>query len=114
MCNLISLLPTLLQWRIYYHVYIPVNPPPFRGSLPFAQRFITIFNCRYHTSNHLSESHKPTSLSPINLLTLPLFTGVSRVRALSPAWTGSHAQGDINLPHTPFLWFINSILELSP
>ena len=25
------------------------------------------------------------------LLTLPLFTGVSRVRALSPAWTGSHA-----------------------
>jgi hypothetical protein len=34
--------------------------------LLFAQRFITIFNCRYHTSNHLSESHKPTSLSPIN------------------------------------------------
>ena len=26
------------------------------------------------------------------LLTLPLFTGVSRVRALSPAWTGSHAR----------------------
>ena len=26
------------------------------------------------------------------LLTLPLFAGVSRVRALSPAWTGSHAQ----------------------
>ena len=26
------------------------------------------------------------------LLTLPLFTGVSCVRALSPAWTGSHAQ----------------------
>ena len=25
------------------------------------------------------------------LLTLPLFAGVSRVRALSPAWTGSHA-----------------------
>jgi hypothetical protein len=26
------------------------------------------------------------------LLTLPLFAEVSRVRALSPAWTGSHAQ----------------------
>ena len=26
------------------------------------------------------------------LLTLPLFVGVSRVRALSPAWTGSHAR----------------------
>jgi hypothetical protein len=36
------------------------------------------------------------------LLTLPLFTGVSRVRALSPAWTGSLCAGDINLPHTPF------------
>jgi hypothetical protein len=34
--------------------------------LLFAQRFITIFNCRYHTSNHLSVCHKPTSLSPIN------------------------------------------------
>jgi hypothetical protein len=36
------------------------------------------------------------------LLTLPLFTGVSRARALSPAWTGSPAPGDINLPHTSF------------
>jgi hypothetical protein len=26
----------------------------------------TIFNCRYHTSNHLSVCHKSTSLSPIN------------------------------------------------
>jgi hypothetical protein len=26
------------------------------------------------------------------LLTLPLFAGLSRVRALSPAWTGSHAR----------------------
>ena len=26
------------------------------------------------------------------LLTLPLFAGVSRIRALSPAWTGSHAR----------------------
>ena len=26
------------------------------------------------------------------LLTLPLFAGVSSVRALSPAWTGSHAR----------------------
>jgi hypothetical protein len=34
--------------------------------LVFAQRFITIFNCRYHTSNHLSVCHKHTSLSPIN------------------------------------------------
>jgi hypothetical protein len=34
--------------------------------LLFAQRFITIFNCCYHTSNHLSVCHKPTSLSPIN------------------------------------------------
>ena len=32
-----------------------------------------------------------TSLLPY-LLTLPLFAGVSRVRALSPAWTGSHAR----------------------
>jgi hypothetical protein len=86
--------------------------------LLFAQRFITIFNCRHHTSNHLSVCHKPTSLSPINcqsvdncciitmtqftwmhfdfyfsyLLTLPLCTEVSRVRALSPAWTGSPAR----------------------
>jgi hypothetical protein len=84
--------------------------------LLFAQRFITIFNCCYHTSNHLSVCHKPTSLSPINcqsvspllfqarklipavfglgayLLTLPLFAGISRVKALSPAWTGSHAR----------------------
>jgi hypothetical protein len=35
-------------------------------QLVFAQRFITIFNCRYHTSNHLGVCHKPTSLSPIN------------------------------------------------
>ena len=34
--------------------------------LVFAQRFITIFNCRYHTSNHLNMCHKHTSLSPIN------------------------------------------------
>jgi hypothetical protein len=31
-----------------------------------SQRFITIFNCCYHTSNHLSVCHKHTSLSPIN------------------------------------------------
>jgi hypothetical protein len=31
--------------------------------LMFAQRFITIFNCCYHTSNHLSRCHKHTSLS---------------------------------------------------
>ena len=29
------------------------------------------------------------------LLTLPLFVGISRVRALSPAWTGSHARGTL-------------------
>jgi hypothetical protein len=34
--------------------------------LLFAQRFITTFNCHYHTSNHLSVCNKPTSLSPIN------------------------------------------------
>ena len=34
--------------------------------LVFAQWFITIFNCHYHTSNHLSVCHKHTSLSPIN------------------------------------------------
>jgi hypothetical protein len=34
--------------------------------LVFAQRFITIFNCHYHTSNNLSVYHKHTSLSPIN------------------------------------------------
>jgi hypothetical protein len=39
------------------------------------------------------------------LLTLPLFAGVSRVRALSPAWTGSHARETLisrthlSLPH---------------
>jgi hypothetical protein len=32
------------------------------------------------------------TLSSPYLLTLPLFTGVSCVRALSPAWTGSHAR----------------------
>ena len=37
-------------------------------------------------------SYFPFISSPIAyLLTLPLFAGVSRVRALSPAWTGSHA-----------------------
>jgi hypothetical protein len=30
------------------------------------------------------------------LLTLSLFAGVSRVRALSPAWTGSHARETLN------------------
>jgi hypothetical protein len=34
--------------------------------LVFAQRFITIINCRYHPSNHLSMCHKHTSLFPIN------------------------------------------------
>jgi hypothetical protein len=33
----------------------------------------------------------PMLLNPY-LLTLPLFAGISRVRALSPAWTGSHAR----------------------
>jgi hypothetical protein len=33
------------------------------------------------------------------LLTLPLFAGVSRVRALSPAWTGSHARETL-ISHT--------------
>ena len=39
------------------------------------------------------------------LLTLPLFAGVSRIRAFSPAWTGSHARETLNsrthffLPH---------------
>ena len=33
------------------------------------------------------------------LLTLPLFTGVSCVRALSPAWTGSHARETL-ISHT--------------
>ena len=32
----------------------------------FAQRFVTIFNCRYHNSNHLNVCHKHTPLSPIN------------------------------------------------
>ena len=45
--------------------------------------FFTIF----FTRNHLFI----TSTLPY-LLTLPLFVGVSRVRALSPAWTGSHAR----------------------
>jgi hypothetical protein len=60
--------PSTSHWQNSSHnVVIPVNPPPFRGvRLLFAQRFITIFNCRYHTSNHLSVCHKPTFLSPIN------------------------------------------------
>jgi hypothetical protein len=33
-----------------------------------------------------------SGMSITYLLTLPLFAGVSRVRALSPAWTGSHAR----------------------
>ena len=37
-------------------------------------------------------SYKETINEMAYLLTLPLFAGVSRVRALSPAWTGSHAQ----------------------
>jgi hypothetical protein len=49
--------------------------------LLFAQRFINIFNCRYHTSNHLSVCHKPTSLSPINCQSV------------------DSCAGDINLPH---------------
>jgi hypothetical protein len=35
-------------------------------QLVFAQRFVTIFNCRYHNSNHLNVCHKHTPLSPIN------------------------------------------------
>jgi hypothetical protein len=75
--------------------------------LLFAQRFITIFNCRHHTSNHLSVCHKPTSLSPINcqsvdncyiiintLINLhdPIYLFISRMDWVSCA-------GDINLPH---------------
>ena len=50
---------------------------------------------------------KPNSTAPnlhtdfmdAYLLTLPLFAGVSRVRALSPAWTGSHARETL-IPRT--------------
>jgi hypothetical protein len=37
------------------------------------------------------------------LLTLPLFAGVSRVRALSSAWTGSHARETLISPTHLFL-----------
>jgi hypothetical protein len=61
------------------HLFLPHDLPPTKKSSTiksrptfcdqyfwFAQRFITIFNCCYHTSNHLSMCHKPISLSPIN------------------------------------------------
>jgi hypothetical protein len=61
--------------------------------LLFAQRFITIFNCRHHTSNHLSVCRKPTSLSPINcqsvdnccIITMTQFTckGVKQIYRIS-------------------------------
>jgi hypothetical protein len=40
--------------------------------------FITIFNCRYHTSNHLSVCHKPTSLSPINCQSVDNCDGIDK------------------------------------
>jgi hypothetical protein len=52
----------------------------------------------YFSVKYWGERKKLISLESAYLLTLPLCTGVSCVRALSPAWTGS----DINLPHTPF------------
>ena len=50
-----------------------------KGNSKFRVRFDGKFN-------------RDFSLQFAYLLTLPLFVGVSRVRALSPAWTGSHAQ----------------------
>ena len=41
----------------------------------------------------------PRTKSSAYLLTLPLFAGISRVRALSPAWTGSHARETL-ISHT--------------
>jgi hypothetical protein len=48
---------------------------------------------RFHSLMDLGKKecwYVSLALTPY-LLTLPLFAGVSRVRALSPAWTGSHA-----------------------
>ena len=42
-----------------------------------------------------------TNICRTYLLTLPLFAGVSRIRALSPAWTGSHAWETL-IYHTHF------------
>jgi hypothetical protein len=42
-----------------------------------------IYQTQGERSNHYTKAY---------LLTLPLFAGISRVKALSPAWTGSHAR----------------------
>jgi hypothetical protein len=56
---------TIKSWPTFCDQYF-WKFPIWNFRLLFAQRFITIFNCRYHTSNHLSVCHKPTSLYPIN------------------------------------------------
>jgi hypothetical protein len=49
---------------------------------------------RKEIENTITENQwkKAETFQNAYLLTLPLFVGVSRVRALSPAWTGSHAR----------------------
>ena len=53
--------------------------------------YLQLFWGRQAALNHIVESSLWVVANPY-LLTLPLFAGVSRVRALSPAWTGSHAR----------------------
>jgi hypothetical protein len=65
------------SWNIVESGIKHHNPNPTRKTI-----FMAILNpCATHFFT-LREAY---------LLTLPLFVGVSCIRALSPAWTGSHA-----------------------
>jgi hypothetical protein len=47
-------------------INLPHDLPPTKKSSTIKSWPTFCVNCRYHTSNHLSVCHKPTSLSPIN------------------------------------------------
>ena len=71
------------------HVYVydyPVSDPRWAES---RQGRYIIYDCLV-SDPRWTESRQGRYIISY-LLNLPLFAGVSRVRALSPAWTGSHA-----------------------
>jgi hypothetical protein len=107
-------------------------------QLVFAQRFITIFNCRYHTSNHLNMCHKNAKTYAITqrtsskedqvpwwivtlILVLYDFIVQNILSSLLLLCYNLMIMNEYELLVRwviayvlAFLWLINSILELSP
>ena len=78
---------------ICYHVISQLHLPSCDISAVFATMWYLNCICHHVISQLYLPSCDISTVSAITyLLTLPLFVGVSRVRALSPAWTGSHAR----------------------